>query len=225
MGRMVNISSAEYAIYKSDFVTLDVNGNGVLEGPEIEQLLAVQLGHAPDPADVTNFMNEFDSNGNGRISFEEYMSLILDPDFEVGPSIAAKAELNQAMDTGSTPLYIAAQKNSTDCAQLLIAAKAELNQAENDGCTPLYIAAQENSTECAQLLIAAKAELNQAANNGVTPIGIAASNGHLDAVRLLVSSGAAVNPAPDNWGDTPLSEARAEGHSEIVEILVAAGAK
>merc|ERR1711865_34658 len=198
MGRMVNISSAEYAIYKSDFVTLDVNGNGVLEGPEIEQLLAVQLGHAPDPADVTNFMNEFDSNGNGRISFEEYMSLILGPDFEVGPSIAAKAELNQAMDTGSTPLYIAAQENSTECAQLLIAAKAELNQARDTGSTSLLIAAEKNNTECAQLLIAAKAELNQAMNDGGTPLYVAAYENSTECAQLLIAAKAEQNQAQND---------------------------
>ena len=48
---------------------------------------------------------------------------------------------------GCTPLFIAAQNDHVEIAQLLMERGADVNQAKNNGCTPLYIAAKEGHTK------------------------------------------------------------------------------
>jgi hypothetical protein len=52
--------------------------------------------------------------------------------------------INQASNTGATPLYVAAHKNNLDMVRCLVKeleAGADINQANRDGITPLMIAA------------------------------------------------------------------------------------
>eukprot|EP00966_Prymnesium_polylepis_P041698 968255-Prymnesium_polylepis.1 len=58
------------------------------------------------------------------------------------------AAVNQAMDDGETPLYIACRQGHTEVAALCAArGGAAINQAADKGATPLHIAGDEGHTE------------------------------------------------------------------------------
>jgi ankyrin repeat protein len=71
------------------------------------------------------------------------------------------ANVNQACDTGETPLYIASQNGHEAGVQLLLSHNANVNQATNFGVTPLYIASQEGHHTVVQLLLAQNANFNR----------------------------------------------------------------
>jgi ankyrin repeat protein len=56
------------------------------------------------------------------------------------------------MDTGATPLYIAAQQGQEAIVQALIEVGADVNKARDDAWTPLSIAAQVGHTAIGQIL-------------------------------------------------------------------------
>jgi ankyrin repeat protein len=106
--------------------------------------------------------------------------LLLDP----------RTAVNQArMDDGTTPLYIAACNDRTDCVQLLLAdPRTAVNQARtDDGTTPLYTAAGNGHTDCVQLLLKdPRTAVNQVSFNGDSPLIAAAHEGHSETIDLLL---------------------------------------
>ena len=84
-----------------------------------------------------------------------------------------RVAVNQATQSGATPLYIACEMGQHECVRLLLEAGAAVDQAPNDGTTPLFVACQNNHLECARLLLAVGASVAQAADNGATPLYIA----------------------------------------------------
>jgi ankyrin repeat protein len=53
------------------------------------------------------------------------------------------ADVNQANDYGTTPLYTAAEKGHEAIVRALIDFGADVNKANNNGWTPLYMAARD----------------------------------------------------------------------------------
>ena len=60
-----------------DFAALDTNDSGVLEKSEIHYLLARQLDRAPTEGEVADFLASADTNQDGVISLNEYISIVL----------------------------------------------------------------------------------------------------------------------------------------------------
>ena len=58
----------------------------------------------------------------------------------VAALLAANANVNQADNEGTTPLYSACQEGHTEIATKLLAANPELTPADKNGATPLFIA-------------------------------------------------------------------------------------
>ena len=134
------------------------------------------------------------------------------------------ANVNKVMDTGGTPLYIAAQYGDEDVVQALIEASADVNKAEVDDCvTPLCVAAFRGHEAVVRSLIEASVDVNKAMDNGGTPLYVAARENHETVVRALIEAGADVNKAADN-GATPLIMATRNDHEAIVRALIEAGA-
>ncbi|GAA5042807.1 hypothetical protein GCM10011506_45700 [Marivirga lumbricoides] len=73
--------------------------------------------------------------------------------------IAAKSDLNEKDDYGSTPLHIAATFGKTDAAILLIEGGADINATSADGSTPLHTAAFFGRVEIVKALLAKNAKL------------------------------------------------------------------
>ena len=56
---------------------MDTNDSGVLEKSEIHRLLARQLDSPPTEEEVANFLASADTNQDGLISLNEYISIVL----------------------------------------------------------------------------------------------------------------------------------------------------
>ena len=70
----------------------------------------------------------------------------------------AGADKDLAKNTGSTPLYIAAQEAHDAVVRTLLDAGADKDLAMNDGATPLFIAAQKGHDAVVRALLDAGAD-------------------------------------------------------------------
>lgn len=67
-----------------DFAVFDTNRSGVLEKCEIHRLLAQQLERAPTEGEITGFLASADTDQDGVISLNEYITTVLNqPGFTV----------------------------------------------------------------------------------------------------------------------------------------------
>ena len=64
--------SASLAEYKEAFQRLDEDGSGYIETSEIESLLSDVYGGDVPQFEIDSFLRFFDSNRDGRISWEEF---------------------------------------------------------------------------------------------------------------------------------------------------------
>jgi hypothetical protein len=108
--------------------------------------------------------------------------------------------VNVAMRSGSTPLYVASSNGHSAIVKVLLKAGGNINQSMTDGQSPLFGAAEGGHNSIITLL------LNTGANNintrvidpspidpscsGLTPLGIAAKNNHSETIQLLKDAGA-----------------------------------
>ena len=77
------------------------------------------------------------------------------------------ADKDQTLNSGATPLYIAAQNGHLDVVRHLVEVGADKDQALNSGATPLYIAAQNGHLDVVRHLVEVGADKDQANNQGV----------------------------------------------------------
>jgi len=62
--------------FKATFKRIDVDNSGFISRDEVEQLLFETYGFPPLEDEVTLFMEEFDSNQDGKISWEEFQAAL-----------------------------------------------------------------------------------------------------------------------------------------------------
>merc|ERR1712166_347091 len=74
--KMALINQTTYNIYLSDFNTLDANGNGVLDGDELSELLKLQLGRAPTADEIKVFMLSADVDKNGALDLNDFSAMV-----------------------------------------------------------------------------------------------------------------------------------------------------
>ena len=60
------------------FATLDKDGNGYLDIDEILSFLSFFTAETISEEDVSNIISNLDSNDDGKLSFEEIMSVLQD---------------------------------------------------------------------------------------------------------------------------------------------------
>ena len=129
------------------------------------------------------------------------------------------ANVNQQMEDGSSPLFIAAQEGHVHICTLLLQNNAQVDQQSNAGVSPLLIAAQKGHSQICTVLLENNASVNQKMEDGTSPLSIAAQEGHLHICLLLLENNAHVNEQNNN-GSSPLMIASSFGHVEVCQYLL-----
>ncbi|MDN7245557.1 ankyrin repeat domain-containing protein [Planococcus shenhongbingii] len=135
------------------------------------------------------------------------------------------ADVNEADDSGFTPLRWAVQEGQLDIVQLLLSHGADINAIDEEGQTPLYQAAADGNSELVEYLLDNGADIDLS-GDGVTPLIIAScyfDSNQLETVKLLVERGADIH-AKDNEGQTALFYAEEYGIDDVTSFLKEQGA-
>lgn len=120
-----------------------------------------------------------------------------------------------------TPLSLAIERNSVECADILLKHHAKLNKLDKKGSSPLYKAFKPQSITMAKLLIHSNADLTVVEKDKHTALHYAINMGNAEIVKLLLSN-KKLNPnAANTSGETPLHLAASKGFSEIITLLLA----
>ncbi|KAJ8008085.1 hypothetical protein DPEC_G00101100 [Dallia pectoralis] len=120
-------------------------------------------------------------------------------------------------------LHIAARKDDTKSAALLLQNDHNADVQSKSGFTPLHIAAHYGNVNVATLLLNRGAAVDFTARNGITPLHVASKRGNTNMVRLLLDRGSQID-AKTRDGLTPLHCAARSGHDPAVELLLERGA-
>ncbi|KAL1282621.1 hypothetical protein QQF64_001424, partial [Cirrhinus molitorella] len=120
-------------------------------------------------------------------------------------------------------LHIAARKDDTKSAALLLQNDHNADVQSKSGFTPLHIAAHYGNVNVATLLLNRGAAVDFTARNGITPLHVASKRGNTNMIALLLDRGGQID-AKTRDGLTPLHCAARSGHDTAVEILLEKGA-
>nr|XP_057934087.1 ankyrin-3-like isoform X4 [Doryrhamphus excisus] len=120
-------------------------------------------------------------------------------------------------------LHIAARKDDTKAAALLLQSDHNADVESKSGFTPLHIAAHYGNINVATLLLNRGAAVDFKARNDITPLHVASKRGNGNMVRLLLERGAKID-ARTKDGLTPLHCGARSGHEQVVEMLLNRGA-
>uniref|UniRef100_A0A8C5I9Y9 Ankyrin-2-like n=1 Tax=Gouania willdenowi TaxID=441366 RepID=A0A8C5I9Y9_GOUWI len=120
-------------------------------------------------------------------------------------------------------LHIAARKDDTKSAALLLQNDHNADVQSKSGFTPLHIAAHYGNVNVSTLLLNRGAAVDFTARNGITPLHVASKRGNTNMVALLLDRGGQID-AKTRDGLTPLHCAARSGHEQAVEILLERGA-
>ncbi|XP_041252809.1 ankyrin-2 isoform X25 [Onychostruthus taczanowskii] len=116
-------------------------------------------------------------------------------------------------------LHIAARKDDTKSAALLLQNDHNADVQSKSGFTPLHIAAHYGNVNVATLLLNRGAAVDFTARDGLTPLHCAARSGHDPVVELLLERGAPLLARTKN-GLSPLHMAAQGDHVECVKHLL-----
>ncbi|XP_045920510.1 ankyrin-2b isoform X1 [Micropterus dolomieu] len=120
-------------------------------------------------------------------------------------------------------LHIAARKDDTKSAALLLQNDHNADVQSKSGFTPLHIAAHYGNVNVATLLLNRGAAVDFTARNGITPLHVASKRGNTNMVGLLLDRASQID-AKTRDGLTPLHCAARSGHDTSVELLLERGA-
>ncbi|XP_056265640.1 ankyrin-3-like isoform X7 [Pseudoliparis swirei] len=120
-------------------------------------------------------------------------------------------------------LHIAARKDDTKSAALLLQNDHNADVQSKSGFTPLHIAAHYGNVNVSTLLLNRGAAVDFMARNGITPLHVASKRGNTNMVALLLDRGGQID-AKTRDGLTPLHCAARSGHDPALEILLDRGA-
>ncbi|XP_062418021.1 ankyrin-2b isoform X4 [Pungitius pungitius] len=120
-------------------------------------------------------------------------------------------------------LHIAARKDDTKSAALLLQNDHNADVQSKSGFTPLHIAAHYGNVNVATLLLNRGAAVDFTARNGITPVHVASKRGNTNMVALLLDRGSQIDGKTRD-GLTPLHCAARSGHDKALELLLERGA-
>ena len=94
-------------------------------------------------------------------------------------------DVNQAGNSGSRPIHIAATRGSTDELMALIAGGADVNASGDCGATPLHDAAGQGHADVVKILLKHGASPLKKNDWNYTPADVALAHGRKDIADLL----------------------------------------
>lgn len=131
----------------------------------------------------------------------------------------SQSEVNQHLDSGSTPLIEAMKESSSAKALPLLEQGAFVDFTDNQGRTPLHHASENCFEDGVALLLNYRPSIHKRDVMGQTPLHKAAANGCSGIVALLLEKGAKVD-AFDKFGQDPLMLASKNLRLRVVELLL-----
>ncbi|XP_071829487.1 uncharacterized protein [Apostichopus japonicus] len=137
--------------------------------------------------------------------------------------VAVLLENDRAGKTRLPALHIAARKDDTKAAALLLQSGHNPDVTSKSGFTPLHIAAHYGHVTVATLLLQKGATVDYSARNHITPLHVAAKWGKVNMVNTLLDRGAKID-AKTRDGLTPLHCSARSGHDQCVDQLLERGA-
>ncbi|XP_033123044.1 ankyrin-3-like isoform X9 [Anneissia japonica] len=137
--------------------------------------------------------------------------------------VAVLLENDRAGKTRLPALHIAARKDDSKAAALLLQNEHDPDVTSKSGFTPLHIASHYGHVNVAILLIQKGATIDYAAKNNITPLHVASKWGRVNMINTLLDRGAKID-AKTRDGLTPLHCAARSGHDQSVDQLIERGA-
>jgi len=102
--KVLKLDSRSAAEYRTAFEKLDLDESGFIEVGEVEQLLASVYGDEQVPSfEVTALMQLFDTDGDGRISWEEFAAALGAADAADSPAVGLLPLLGGSEDGEPSP--------------------------------------------------------------------------------------------------------------------------
>lgn len=155
-----------------------------LKGETLMEIASADFNEAENKIlENTNLASQMDSNQRSLLHWaalmgkERLVELIL--------SINS-SKIDEADDTGATPLILATLKGSLSICKILCERGANVNHANTNGHTPVKYACSKNHKELLAYLLERGGDPNGRDNIGDGPIHRAASMEHHDCLRLLL---------------------------------------
>ncbi len=141
--------------------------------------------------------------------------------------IEAKVDVNQAADSGFSPIHQCIVNRDLSIFEMLVAV-ADLNKGHGDtGVTPLALAADYGYTDFLRILIgkAPPVDLGKKSTDGCTPLMRAVKKRNVEAAKMLIDALPREDMnEQDIFGVTALHRAIENNDLELVQALVAKGA-
>ncbi|XP_043470528.1 GA-binding protein subunit beta-2-like [Leptopilina heterotoma] len=119
---------------------------------------------------------------------------------------------------GTSALHLAAQKNHTETAEVLLRAGISRDARTKVDRTPLHLAAYEGHHQMAQLLLKYGADVDSRDMLKMTPLHWAVEKQNLEVIHVLLDNGADTN-ANSKFNKTPISIALEKDRLDLVDLL------
>jgi ankyrin repeat protein len=135
----------------------------------------------------------------------------------------------RTLNTGSTLLHLAAERDCSELVPLLVQAGADRDAVNDAGGTPLWVATVGSHAQLVPQL-ATRSNINKPAVWPVgSPLYIAAGKGNAQLVETLLAAGATADtqedPMPEHLPSSALAAAAVRGHAAVMALLLTALAK
>ncbi|KAL7553401.1 hypothetical protein ACHAWF_016682 [Thalassiosira exigua] len=165
--------------YRAAFRRIDTDGSGYLEKDEIEALLADVYEGKPPAFEINTFLEFFDSNNDGRVSWEE---------FEEGFGVVTKlgdSENDQIMNGFSLPASVKGEDDDDEEDLFGEPAISGTIQVELEDGKVIEVDAQEYVNDLKQQALELKRELAQ--EKGIDPKELGVPDGDAAGVNPFVN--------------------------------------